>query len=88
MDQHLRICSSDKNVSHSNIFALGDVAETGAPKMARAAMMQGEVVVDNILNMIKNGGPSTGYRQQSEIEGSIKLTLGIVGCHHSKYACC
>ncbi|KAF8205757.1 hypothetical protein K438DRAFT_2014618 [Mycena galopus ATCC 62051] len=39
-------------------FALGDVAETGGPKMGRAGLLQGYIVLDNILAMIHNRPPS------------------------------
>ncbi|ETN41375.1 uncharacterized protein HMPREF1541_03310 [Cyphellophora europaea CBS 101466] len=73
----LQISDHDDTTPYPNIFALGDVAETGGPKMARATMMQGEVVVNNVLNMIKHGKASATYTPQPEIEGAIKLTLGI-----------
>ena len=79
MNSHLQICDADRALTHANVFALGDVAETGGPKMARAAMMQAEVVVQNILGVIKTGGKATEtYSPQTEVEGAIKLTLGIV----------
>ncbi|KAK1762978.1 FAD/NAD(P)-binding domain-containing protein [Phialemonium atrogriseum] len=60
---------------HGNIFALGDVAETGGPKMARAGFMQAEVVCSNILSMINGEEPAETYRPIA-MEGAIKLTLG------------
>ena len=78
VNKSLQLRDSDNQVLNTKAFALGDVAETGAPKMARAAMMQGEVVVDNILSMIKSGVPTTTYTPQHDLEGTIKLTLGIV----------
>ncbi|KAJ7864844.1 hypothetical protein B0H14DRAFT_2735870, partial [Mycena olivaceomarginata] len=58
------------------IFALGDVAEHGGPKMGRAGLLQGYIVMDNILAMIHGRAPSAIYKPQLNIEGSIKLTLG------------
>lgn len=59
------------------MFAIGDVAKTGGPRMARAAREQGDVVTSNILSMINGQKPSTLYRHQI-YEGVIKLTLGKV----------
>ncbi|KZF19397.1 putative amid-like NADH oxidoreductase [Xylona heveae TC161] len=60
---------------HANIFVLGDVAETGGPKMARAGLVQSEVVRENIVRLIKDKGNLKEYTPKS-IEGTIKLTLG------------
>lgn len=47
--------------------------------MARAAMMQAEIVVQNVLGVLsKTGKVKQVYQPQREIEGAIKLTLGIV----------
>lgn len=46
--------------------------------MARAALFQSEIVVQNILNLLKNRPVEHEYVPKMEIEGSIKLTLGIV----------
>ncbi|KAF7297107.1 Cholinephosphate cytidylyltransferase [Mycena indigotica] len=64
--------------SHSRIFALGDVAATGGPKMARAAHFQTEIVVKNVNSMIRGEKPKHVYSpvQNYFLEGSIKLTLG------------
>ncbi|KAH8721523.1 putative AMID-like mitochondrial oxidoreductase [Phaeosphaeriaceae sp. PMI808] len=59
-----------------HIFALGDVAETGGPKMARATYFQAGVVARNILALIDGKLPSSVYKPLMELEGSIKLTLG------------
>ncbi|KAF8867322.1 putative amid-like NADH oxidoreductase [Acephala macrosclerotiorum] len=61
--------------AYSHIFALGDVAETGGPKMARAGMMQSDVAVSNILSMIKGRTASKHY-QPHFVEGSLALSLG------------
>lgn len=58
------------------VFALGDVAEHGGPRMARAGWMQAEVVADNILAVIRGQEPPAIYKPSMFIEGSIKLTLG------------
>ncbi|EMD66902.1 hypothetical protein COCSADRAFT_135351 [Bipolaris sorokiniana ND90Pr] len=59
-----------------NIFAAGDVAASGGPKMARAGYMQTFVVVDNILSLIKGKNNLKVYKPMRWLEGSIKLTLG------------
>ncbi|KAG8160974.1 hypothetical protein KVR01_009238 [Diaporthe batatas] len=61
-----------------NILALGDVAETGGPKMARAAECQSHVVASNIVSLIKRRPALSTYRPVKEVEGAIKLTLGKV----------
>lgn len=61
-----------------NIFALGDVAESGGPKMARAAEAQSLIVARNIVSLIKGAKPSSIYRPVKAVEGAIKLTLGKV----------
>ncbi|KAF7337967.1 Apoptosis-inducing factor 2 [Mycena venus] len=60
------------------IFAFGDVAEHGGPKMARAGLVQSITVLDNILALIHRRSPSAPYTYapQLVIEGPIKLTLG------------
>ncbi|KAJ6502071.1 hypothetical protein C8R45DRAFT_1209701, partial [Mycena sanguinolenta] len=58
------------------IFAFGDVAETGGPKMGRAGLFQGHVVLDNILAMIRGRSPSVAYTPRYNVEGSITLSLG------------
>lgn len=63
------------NPDYPNIFALGDVADTGAPKAARPGMMQADVVVQNVLSLIE------GKEAEKEIEvgpAAIHLTLGLV----------
>jgi NADH dehydrogenase FAD-containing subunit len=63
------------NPQYPHIFALGDVADTGAPKAARPGMMQADVVVQNVLSLIE------GKEAEKEIEvgpAAIHLTLGLV----------
>ncbi|KAF7596247.1 hypothetical protein BBP40_002780 [Aspergillus hancockii] len=57
------------------IFALGDIAKTNGPRMARAARAQADVVTSNILSMISQQEASTAYTPQI-YESVIKLTLG------------
>ncbi|KAJ7146145.1 oxidoreductase [Mycena epipterygia] len=72
----------DDDLPH--IFALGDVAETGGPKMSRACQAQAEIVGANILDIIEKRSPSVIYTPQLVVEGAIKLTLGKM--HHVVYA--
>lgn len=46
--------------------------------MARAAHFQCEVVISNILSLIKGDQNLKNYKPVVSIEGSIKLTLGKV----------
>jgi apoptosis-inducing factor 2 len=64
----------DKNIDH--IFALGDVAETGGPKMARAGIMQAEVVRGNIVALIE--GKKLAEYTSLALEGALKMSLGKV----------
>ena len=61
-----------------NLFAIGDVADTTGPKMARAGMYQAEVVEGNILKMIKGSQKALGIYEPNFIEGVLKLTVGKV----------
>ena len=61
---------------YPNIFAIGDVAATNSPKMARSAFAQAEIVADNIIRLI-SGHPLRKYISHP-FEGAIDLTLGGV----------
>lgn len=61
-----------------NIFALGDVAESGGPKMARAAECQSHIAASNIVSLIKSTTAPGIYQPVMAVEGAIKLTLGKV----------
>jgi NADH dehydrogenase FAD-containing subunit len=69
--------ASQSQSCSSHIFAIGDVAETKGPKMARAGMFQAEAVQKNIAALIKGQQASKVYAPM-DVEGSIKLTLGQV----------
>ncbi|KAH8895839.1 FAD/NAD(P)-binding domain-containing protein [Thozetella sp. PMI_491] len=58
------------------VFALGDVAETGGAKMARAALIQADVVSSNINSRVRGTEPNAIYHPQLMVEGALKLTLG------------
>ncbi|KAL3421999.1 hypothetical protein PVAG01_06155 [Phlyctema vagabunda] len=59
-----------------NVFALGDVAETGGVRMGRAAAIQASVVGQNIVRAIQ-GQPLKEYHSISLFESGIDLTLGL-----------
>ncbi|KAF4549366.1 Pyridine nucleotide-disulfide oxidoreductase-like protein 10 [Elsinoe fawcettii] len=61
----------------SRIFAVGDVAETPGPKMARAALNQVNIVCANLLSLIRGGKATREYIPNHELEGSLHLTLGV-----------
>ncbi|WZH46776.1 Apoptosis-inducing factor [Fusarium acuminatum] len=61
--------------TRQNIFAVGDVAQSGGPKQARAAMIQVEVAVRNILSLIKDKSAKEAYVPQY-FENTLQLTLG------------
>ncbi|KAK6703591.1 hypothetical protein SNK04_013519 [Fusarium graminearum] len=61
--------------SKKNIFALGDVAQSGGPKQARAGIMQIDIVVNNLLRLIK-GSPAEVKYVPHFFENTLKLTLG------------
>lgn len=62
--------------AHGNIYAIGDVADTGSIKNGRAAVEQAQFVAENIVRAIK-GKRSLKYRPQW-FEGITDLTLGLV----------
>ncbi|ETS85111.1 hypothetical protein PFICI_03136 [Pestalotiopsis fici W106-1] len=77
VDPTLQVWPQDTPISHNlPIFAFGDVAEHGGPKMARAGFMQADIVVGNILDMINGRVPSQIYKPKWFLENAIKLTLG------------
>ncbi|KAG8627193.1 hypothetical protein KVT40_004676 [Elsinoe batatas] len=63
------------NSAYRHIFALGDVADTGAHKAARPAVKQAEIVAQNIEHMIQ-GEALEEY--DSSAPAAIHLTLGLI----------
>lgn len=63
---------------YSHIFAVGDVADTGAHKAARPGAAQAAVVAKNIAAMIE-GGEANEVIQISP--PGIHLSLGLVGSY-------
>ncbi|KAI0551492.1 FAD/NAD(P)-binding domain-containing protein [Xylaria curta] len=63
-----------RDPAYPNLYAVGDVADSGAHKAARPGSFQAQVLVRNILDMVKGREPS------GEIEvapPAIHLTLGL-----------
>jgi NADH dehydrogenase FAD-containing subunit len=67
----------DTSPSEECIFALGDVARTGGPKQGRSCLAQGEIVVKNILALIR-GKPALNKYIPHPFESALQLTLGKV----------
>lgn len=72
----LQVIASDAPGLDIPIFALGDVADHGGPRMARAGGLQAWIVLDNILAIIHGQTPMRTYKPYGFVEGAIKLTLG------------
>lgn len=65
------------DTSLSNIYACGDVAQTGVRNPnARAAMKQAQFVADNVVLAVQGKEPTNLYTP-SWADGVIKLTLGL-----------
>lgn len=60
---------------YSNLFAVGDIADTGAQKAARPGSAQAAVVAKNIQALIAGRKPEEIYAKGP---GAIHLTLGMV----------
>ncbi|GAA6017902.1 hypothetical protein JCM10207_003493 [Rhodosporidiobolus poonsookiae] len=59
------------------VFAVGDIADSGAPKAARPAMQQAVIVAKNIASRL-TGASSSSFETYTPGPGAIHLTLGIV----------
>ncbi|KAJ6028901.1 uncharacterized protein N7446_011760 [Penicillium canescens] len=59
---------------YSNLFAVGDIADTGAQKAARPGSAQAAVVAKNIQAMIEGRSPDETFVKGP---GAIHLTLGM-----------
>jgi NADH dehydrogenase FAD-containing subunit len=60
---------------YSNLFAVGDIADTGAQKAARPGSVQAAVVAKNIQALIEGRKPEDTFEKGP---GAIHLTLGMV----------
>lgn len=63
------------NPEYSHIFAVGDIADTGAHKAARPGAAQAKIVVKNILDLIEGRQP---IEEVLITPPGIHLTLGLV----------
>lgn len=61
-----------------NIFALGDVAEHGGPRMARAVFVQSGIVRDNIMALLRGKSSLQSYVPVDWMEVAVQLTIGKV----------
>jgi apoptosis-inducing factor 2 len=61
-----------------NHFAVGDVAETGGAKQARAGMMQAEIAATNIVRLITGHPGALEHYVPVYFENALKLTIGKV----------
>lgn len=67
-----------ESASLPNVYACGDVAQTGVRNPnARAAMKQAQFVADNVTLAIRGQAPTYRYTPQWA-DSVIKLTLGLV----------
>jgi NADH dehydrogenase FAD-containing subunit len=64
-----------KDDRYPNVFAIGDVAATGANKNARSGSAQAEVAAANIKSLI-NGGSATQEYAPSPL--AIHMSTGLV----------
>lgn len=64
---------------YSNLFAVGDIADTGAQKAARPGSVQAAVIAKNIQAMIEGRSPKEVFIKGP---GAIHLTLGMVRYEH------
>lgn len=60
--------------AYRNIFAVGDIADTGVHKAARPGAAQAKVVASNILSMLFGGSPDVQYEKSPR---AIHLSLGL-----------
>ena len=60
---------------YSNLFAVGDIADTGAQKAARPGSAQAAVVAKNIMSLIEGRSVDDTFVKGP---GAIHLTLGMV----------
>ncbi|CAK7241718.1 MAG: hypothetical protein STHCBS139747_003187 [Sporothrix thermara] len=74
-DKNTKTGGSETGTALTDMYAFGDVAATGGPKMARAGYFQADIVADNIVASIA-GKPAKHRYVPKVVEPSIKLTLG------------
>lgn len=64
-----------RDPQYSNLFAVGDIADTGLRKAARPGSAQAAVVAQNIQAMIEGRSPQETFPR---MPAAIHLTLGMV----------
>ena len=67
-----------KDQNYPHMFAVGDIADTGAQKAARPGAAQAAVVAKNILALVEGRNPEETFAKGA---GAIHLTLGLVCLH-------
>lgn len=63
-----------QDAAYDNIFAVGDIADTGVHKAARPGAAQAKVVATNILSMLSGGNPEAQFEKSPR---AIHLSLGL-----------
>lgn len=61
--------------AYSNVFAVGDIADTGLHKAARPGAAQAKVVAQNVLSLIEGQKPEAKFEKSPR---GIHLSLGLV----------
>ncbi|BGP20348.1 hypothetical protein JCM10213_001598 [Rhodosporidiobolus nylandii] len=65
----------ERETLRGRVWAVGDVADSGAPKAARPAMQQAQIVAHNLARMVK--GEEGEEKTYHPTPAAIHLTLGI-----------
>ncbi|GAA5834308.1 hypothetical protein JCM11251_007954 [Rhodosporidiobolus azoricus] len=68
---------SEEDRVDARVWAVGDIADSGAPKAARPAMQQAEIVAKDIAKRLR-GEPESSFAVYTPGPAAIHLTLGIV----------
>ncbi|GAA5912987.1 hypothetical protein JCM6882_008890 [Rhodosporidiobolus microsporus] len=61
----------------ARVWAVGDIADSGAPKAARPAMQQAEIVAKDVAKRLA-GEPESSFATYTPGPAAIHLTLGVV----------
>lgn len=65
-----------RDAQYPHLYAVGDIADSGAHKAARPGAAQAQVVAQNVLAMVEGREPSKNIVVDPP---AIHLTLGLVG---------
>ncbi|BGP35690.1 hypothetical protein JCM10296v2_007542 [Rhodotorula toruloides] len=68
--------ASEATALGGKVFALGDVADSGAPKAARPALEQARIVAGNVAKVLQGQG-SESFETYTPSPAAIHLTLGF-----------